>query len=1230
MKNLVILLILSVQAFFCSKVLFAQQIDFIQSKNSAGKASLTSNAYYVNNVIGVANFSPELKFPIQICYDSSVKEEGLIGTSWRIPQLESSAIPNENGALWTTPWGEKVFFYSRKNTSKEILNLYNEKERENAYFSPFADWTANGRANSGSWTIYGRNDMRGWKFTYLDAKLRKIEAPSGKSISFTYSNDRLISVEQQGRAFIELKYNRDKILGEILINGVSNKLDFVEASVRILPETLAGKEVRLETFFLSSIGREGLNPVEFSYNQYGHLTRIVRGEYIDKISVETESLVQRKAYLKQIAIAQKNKKSTNDIHPERIDGRILSDSQFKYSYPTNKIGNVELLNNMRQRAKYSYDGRRGISTKRDFSGREISTYYFMRYDVAYNGKVRQIVDARKRVLASYRYDKDSGKIIRSRDLAKNDINFKYDKLGNLILITKRAVDDSAERPVRSFEYFKGNLNPTRINELDEKGEAVKSTSVQYDKSLRPIVIDNGEKNLKIFYNSYGYCSKTINTFGQETTYVYDKYNRILSQRSNGIDSVVEYNANGFPIKYSKKIGNELITSLEIAYNKDGYPVSYKDQDGIVKNYERNEYGRVVTEIFPDNTKVQYQYDAIGRLANVVDQSSHEIKFAWNQYGLASKVTAVGQISQNTYDSYGRLKTVDSKFADVPSVRAFEYKYDDFDRVTEIKYGKNEVEALKYDSWGHLIERRKNARFTYFKYDYFGRLSEKREDGLVTKYTYDASGRRLCRSTNRDKDIWNETNSYDKYGRLIKTETEGKSVEYIYNDNNQLVEQILDDNKIKFTYTKLGQLESKILFDKDGKELSELRYYYSKSGKILSRLANGKLQGYKYDSKNQLLAVVDLETNTLIEEYTYDATGNVLRKAINGKTTTYTYDDANQLVSSISPDGKQTHYAYDAAGRMIKEGNKTYEYAWLDKVVRVRENGKVVSQFEYHNNGQIAKSIRPDKTENFLWDGLALVKRGDTKYINEPHVGGGNPVLAINEDSSEKIFTDILGTSLGKEANNEYFAIDKTSFGADSSDKDSFFTGKPYVENLGYVFLLRNYRADTGKWLSQDLVGYPDGWNNLAYCCNRVMLAYDRLGAAVGDIYPSADAAAVAWGKEFNGRSISEGRELGSSIYENGNGYSYTEPAIGGNSFTGISPAPEGKKTVADIHSHGKYERGHDNDNFSDVDTDGNDRDGIDGYVTTPDGSLKKYDHETKKISTLSNDMPHDPKHPKYE
>lgn len=36
-----------------------------------------------------------------------------------------------------------------------------------------------------------------------------------------------------------------------------------------------------------------------------------------------------------------------------------------------------------------------------------------------------------------------------------------------------------------------------------------------------------------------------------------------------------------------------------------------------------------------------------------------------------------------------------------------------------------------------------------------------------------------------------------------------------------------------------------------------------------------------------------------------------------------------------------------------------------------------------------------------------------------------------------------------------------------------------------------------KWLSQDLIGYPDGWNNFAYCRNSIISNYDIYGEVIG-------------------------------------------------------------------------------------------------------------------------------------
>jgi len=102
-----------------------------------------------------------------------------------------------------------------------------------------------------------------------------------------------------------------------------------------------------------------------------------------------------------------------------------------------------------------------------------------------------------------------------------------------------------------------------------------------------------------------------------------------------------------------------------------------------------------------------------------------------------------------------------------------------------------------------------------------------------------------------------------------------------------------------------------------------------------------------------------------------------------------------------------------------------------------------------------------------------------------------------------MFNDMLGTTLGVAENGNFTATPKTAFGEPTTsqphnsttetDKVGFFTGKPYIGELGYAFLFRNYRADQGKWQTKDPLGYPDGWNNLAYCNNNTMNAIDPLG-----------------------------------------------------------------------------------------------------------------------------------------
>ena len=119
------------------------------------------------------------------------------------------------------------------------------------------------------------------------------------------------------------------------------------------------------------------------------------------------------------------------------------------------------------------------------------------------------------------------------------------------------------------------------------------------------------------------------------------------------------------------------------------------------------------------------------------------------------------------------------------------------------------------------------------------------------------------------------------------------------------------------------------------------------------------------------------------------------------------------------------FKYDAAGRLVKEGNKTYRYGYLDKVMSVSD-GDTTRTYTYHADGQLASAslvgtgaspVR-NEPETFQWDGLALIQRGDEQFVNEPHIGGGNPVASSKGTS---YFNDALGTTVGSKQGGKYSA-----------------------------------------------------------------------------------------------------------------------------------------------------------------------------------------------------------------
>jgi RHS repeat-associated protein len=348
----------------------------------------------------------------------------------------------------------------------------------------------------------------------------------------------------------------------------------------------------------------------------------------------------------------------------------------------------------------------------------------------------------------------------------------------------------------------------------------------------------------------------------------------------------------------------------------------------------------------------------------------------------------------------------------------------------------------------------------------------------------------------------------------------------------------------------------------------------------------------------------------------------------GQNWNFTWDYRNRLTQLV---------VKNASGTILSQQNNTYDV--FDRRIGVYTNvGGVTSQMwtVYDGVNTYADFDGSGNLTNRYLYGLAVDQlfgkmdaSGNSRWYLTDLVGSvrllTNPSGGVLDTVSYDSFGNILSES--SPANGDRFK----------------FTGRELDSVSGqYNYRARELDPLAGRFTSEDRLGFEGEDANLYRYVGNSSVAYvDPTGFfrfSADDkrrFFNSPEEAAADWGNRYNGLSIIEGQEYGSTIYRTKDGkYAYTEPATGGNAAVNPSkPSADEGKAVADIHSHGKYERGYNNDNFSRADKADNRAQHIPGYLTTPNGTLQKYDQNTDRVTiilrpgTLAAD-PNDPTTPK--
>ena len=286
--------------------------------------------------------------------------------------------------------------------------------------------------------------------------------------------------------------------------------------------------------------------------------------------------------------------------------------------------------------------------------------------------------------------------------------------------------------------------------------------------------------------------------------------------------------------------------------------------------------------------------------------------------------------------------------------------------------------------------------------------------------------------------------------------------------------------------------------------SEIQQIVLPESKLSAKTKSLKSRSYRYDKAGRLVSVMCEACPELNESYLYDKQGNILEKRVGDKVYTFKYDTANQLASMESAEGLR-EYVYDMAGRLIEEklNGKTdvkYTYGYLDKVTEVNRRGNI-TKFVYDGVGMLASKISSNgKVENWMWDGLALIRRGKDIHVNEPHISGGVPIVSRTSNGIQYHESDFLGTTLWSiDAKGNVVSFQNDTIFGDGTIKTNRcarFTGKPYDEDLqAFVFPYRNYDEKSARWRSADPAGYPDGLNQHFYAAVPT-LEIDTMGLEI--------------------------------------------------------------------------------------------------------------------------------------
>jgi len=710
-------------------------------------------------------------------------------------------------------------------------------------------------------------------------------------------------------------------------------------------------------------------------------------------------------------------------------------------------------------------------------------------------------------IMSYTYDL-VGNELTMTDALNNVTTYTYDDLYRLKTVTEADPDGSSNpllSPVTTYAYDVASQLSSVTDPLS------RVTSYAYDGLGRTEEItlpdpDGAGSGLSpVFSYTYDLMGNVLTTdevidatSKNTTTYVYDNLYRLKTETDDNSDTT----------SYTYDLANNLLTVTDPA-----------NSGSNVTTYDYDDLDRLTSETITigvtDHTR-SYSYDAMGNETSMTDRNGRVTDYVYdNLYRLTTEKWLDGsqQVIQQydfTYDAASQLLTAGDTSDN------YDYTYDLLGRVTD------EVQAFAgltpdmtltrdYDPMSNLIEIQAaigltNDFQTDYTYDNLYRIDSIQQS--------DQAGNAVAeKRVDYAWDVASQISTIERYADLLQTDHVATST-FVFDKVSRLTDLTHARGATTFADYDWQYDQASRITDFDFSAITD----------SIGTTTGAQSSDYTYDDRGQLTAADhDYQTD---EDYSYDENGNRTTGIDSDIYTnaTFTTGDHNRLTSDGTYD-----YEYDNEGNRTRRthiANDTvtvYDWDYRNRLITVTEYGSTSDANAETNstkqvdhtydvfNRWIAREVDPDgdggsaaiESTYFVYDGAQIVMQFDgsaagdltNRYLWGP---GTDQLLADEQVANVSTASDVywaLADNLGSvrqlalyddvgdtttiEKYVEYDSFGNVTLVVGSVAQLFGYTGRAFDDSTGLQNNLnRWYDATTGRWMSEDPIGFNAGDPNL--------------------------------------------------------------------------------------------------------------------------------------------------------